>query len=54
MVVQNLDFTLIMIAAARVSTVIAPRSGTLQMDLTASVPLLLWWEFSFYLGFKSS
>ena len=33
---------------------IVPLRGTSELGLTASVPLLLWWEFSFYLGFKSS
>ena len=31
-----------------------PACGTSDLGLTASAPLLLWWEFSLYLGFKSS
>ena len=31
-----------------------PACGTSDLGLTASAPLLLWWEFSFYLWFKSS
>ena len=39
--------------------IIVPRSGTSEMGLTASVPVnfsivILWWEISFYLVFKSS
>ena len=32
---------------------IVPLRRTSEMGLTASAPLLLWWEFSFYLMFKS-
>ena len=39
--------------------IIVPHSGTSEMGLTASVPfnfsfVILWWEISFYLVFKSS
>ena len=34
--------------------VIVPVRRTSELGLTASAPLLLWWEFSFYLVFKSS
>ena len=30
-----------------------PACGTSDLGLTASAPLLLWWEFSFYLGFRA-
>ena len=30
-----------------------PACGTSDLGLTASVPLLLWWDFSFYLGFRA-
>ena len=38
----------------RLSTSCCPACGTSDLGLTASAPLLLWWEFSFYLGFKIS
>ena len=38
----------------RFNTIYCPACGTSDLGLTASAPLLLWWEFSFYLGFKSS
>ena len=31
-----------------------PACGTSDLGLTASAPLLLLWEFSFYSGYKSS
>ena len=30
-----------------------PSCETSDLGLTASVPLILWWEFSFYLGFRA-